>query len=104
MKIDKYDFERKRKIIISINNDIIDDKMNVQNIHLFDKIFNDISLEESWQNELLFQMWIDVRTSTNMYYKKNKKLLDRKLKSINDLLNRYVCNNEIEKKIVKVRK
>ena len=85
MKIDKYDFERKRKIIISINNDIIDDKMNVQNIHLFDKIFNDISLEESWQNELLFQMWIDVRTSTNMYYKKNKKLLDRKLKSINDL-------------------
>ena len=100
MKIDKYDFERKRKIIISINNDIIDDKMNVQNIHLFDKIFNDISLEESWQNELLFQMWIDVRTSTNMYYKKNKKLLDRKLKSINDLLK----SEQVSKKETKVKK
>ena len=77
--------------------------MSVQNIHLFDKIFNDFSNEEFGHNAFLFQMWIDVRTSINKYYKNNKALLDSKLKSINDLLNKVVNDNETEKELVKGR-
>lgn len=103
MKIDKFDFETKRKLMISINNSIIDETMDAKNVHKFDIVFSKISYEEFELDAYLYHIWSDIKHFIITYYQKNKELLNRFLVYINNQLDMFDRNNEIDSAAIKVK-
>ena len=103
MKIDKFDFEAKRKLMMSINNSIIDESMDKNNIYKFDVVFSKISYDELELDAYLYHLWNDIKHIIATYYQKNKELLNRLLKYINDQLNMFDRDYEIGSVDVKAK-
>ena len=101
MKIDKFDFETKRKLMISINNSIIDESMDAKNVHKFDIIFSKISYEEFELDAYLYHLWSDIKRFIIDYYQKNKDLVNRFLLYINNQLNMFDRDYETDSIAVK---
>lgn len=83
MKIKDFDFEFKRKLMISINNEIIAEKFDENCINRFDSIFSNTSYEEVEYDAYLYRLWNDIKGLIKKYYKKNKDLLNNFLEFIN---------------------
>ena len=103
MIIDNFDFEFKRRLMISINNEIITESFDENCIHRFDNIFISISYEEVEYDTYLFRLWNDIKNLIKKYYKKNKDMLNCFLEFVNDQLYALRIDNESKNGIIKVK-
>ncbi len=101
MKIDTFDFEVKKRMMININNSLIDGSMNEKNVNNFDKVFYKISSETMELDIFLSNIWSDIKTQVRRYYNLNKELLNQILDYIN--LQLYSINREMDVNKVKIK-
>ena len=95
MKIDTFDFEVKKNMMISVNKSIIEGSISEENISNCDKVFNKISVAEQELDIYLYNF--------REFYNKNKELLNEFLKFINDQLYNITNIKETNKVMVKVK-
>lgn len=102
MKFNNIDFDLKRRLIISINNDVITESLDINSIHKFDRIFTNISYEEIEYDTYLYCLWNDIKLYINKYYKKDKKILNSFLEFINIQLSLLSLDSKVDRKKIKV--
>lgn len=86
MKIEVFNFDIKKQILMNVNNCIINGEMDANNICHFDRIFNKISYEELDSDMFLYKIWNKVKAYVRKYYEINKKKLNEILSLINEQL------------------
>lgn len=102
MKFNNIDFDLKRRLIISINNDVITESLDINSIHKFDRIFTNISYEEIEYDTYLYCLWNDIKLYINKYYKKDKKILNSFLGFINIQLSLLSLDSKVDRKKIKI--
>lgn len=101
MKIDTFDFEVKKRMMISINKSLIDGSMDEKNVNYFDKVFYKLSSETIELDIFLSNIWSEIKFQVRRYYNLNKELLNQILDYIN--LQLYSINKEMDINKVKVK-
>ena len=103
MKIETFDFEVKKSMMISVNKSIIEGSISEENISNCDKVFNKISVAEQELDIYLYNLWIDIKRYFREFYNKNKELLNEFLRFVNDQLYNITNIKEPNKVMVKVK-
>lgn len=103
MKIDTFDFEVKKRMMININKSLIDGSMDEKNVNCFDKVFYKISSETIELDIFLSNIWSEIKFQVRRYYNLNKELLKRRLSCINNQLDLITCDLVNNEEKVKVR-
>lgn len=101
MKIEIFNFDIKKQIMMNVNNCIINEEMDANNICHFDKIFNKISYEELDSDMFLYKLWNKIKAYVKKYYEINKEKLNELLCFINKQLSCITNYNENEKVLIK---
>ena len=103
MKIEIFNFDIKKQIMMNVNNCIINEEMDADNICHFDKIFNKISYEELDSDMFLYKLWNKIKAYVKKYYEINKDKLNKILSFINEQLLVIENNKEINKTLLKTK-
>lgn len=101
MKIEIFNFDIKKQIMMNVNNCIINEEMDANNICHFDKIFNKVSYDELDSDMFLYKLWNKIKAYVKKYYEINKDRLNKILSFINEQLLIIENNKEINKTLLK---
>ena len=100
-RINDFNFMTKKRILININNGLIEDTIDENVLSNFDRIFSKMSNDELDYDIFLYNLWSEVKFLVRN--KKNKETLKDILKFINNNLMSIERDLEINKVLVKVK-
>ena len=101
-KTKKYSFSDKKIILQSLNNGLINGYLKKEFIYKFDKIFNNISIDEFDLHIFLFKLWNQEKNLIKQYVDNDNKL-KQILEYINKQLNTIELVNNIDKEEEKIK-
>lgn len=101
-KTKKYSFSDKKVILQSLNNGLINGYLKKEFIYKFDKIFNNISIDEFDFHIFLFKLWNQEKNLIKQYADNDNKL-KQILEYINEQLNTIELVNNIDKEEEKIK-
>ena len=100
-RINNFNFMTKKRMLISINNSLIEGKIDENVLSNFDRVFSKMSKDELDYDIFLYNLWSEVKFLVRN--KKNKETLKDILKLINNNLVSIESDLEINKVLVKVK-
>lgn len=101
-KTKKYSFSDKKIILHSLNNGLINGYLKKEFIYKFDKIFNNISIDEFDLHIFLFKLWNQEKNLIKQYADNSNKL-KQILEYINEQLNTIELVNNKDKEEEKIK-
>ena len=101
-KTKKYSFSDKKIILQSLNNGLINGYLKKEFIYKFDKIFNNISIDEFDLHIFLFKLWNQEKNLIKQYVDNDNKL-KQILEYINEQLNTIELVNNKDKEEEKIK-
>ena len=101
-KTKKYSFSDKKIILQSLNNGLINGYLKKEFIYKFDKIFNNISIDEFDLHIFLFKLWNQEKNLIKQYVDNDNKLMHM-LEYINEQLNTIQLVNNKDKEEEKIK-
>ena len=101
-KTKKYSFIDKKIILQSLNNGLINGYLKKEFIYKFDKIFNNISIDEFDLHIFLFKLWNQEKNLIKQYVDNDNKL-KQILEYINEQLNTIELVNNKDKEEEKIK-
>lgn len=101
-KTKKYSFSDKKVILQSLNKGLINGHLEYGVIDKFDKIFNNISIDELDFHILLFKLW-NKEKSVIKLYNNDKDKLNKILEYINEQINTIGIVNNKKKEAEKMK-
>ena len=101
-KTKKYSFSDKKVILQGLNNGLINGYLKKEFIYKFDKIFNNISIDEFDLHIFLFKLWNQEKNLIKQYADNSNKL-KQILEYINEQLNTIELVNNKDKEEEKIK-